>query len=43
MENLEKLAKKLGITLDELKERIQKNKKAEEDRIKSNAKKNHKN
>ena len=41
MDNLEKLAQKLGISLEELKKRIKKNKDAEEDRIKSNAKKEH--
>ncbi len=41
MDNLEKLAQKLGISLEELKERIKKNKDAEEDMIKSNAKKEH--
>tara|TARA_B100000676_G_C18034283_1_gene820787 strand:- start:374 stop:499 length:126 start_codon:yes stop_codon:yes gene_type:complete len=40
MDNLEKLAKKLGISLEELNERIKKNKEAEEDKIKANAKKN---
>ena len=42
MDNLEKLAKKLNISVEELKERIKKNKDAEEDLIKSGAKKNHK-
>ena len=42
MDKLEVLAQKLGISLDELKERIKKNKDAEEDIIKSNAKKKHK-
>ena len=41
MDNLEKLAQKLGISLKELKDRIKKNKDAEEDMIKSNAKKEH--
>ena len=41
MDNLEKLAQKLGISLEELKKRIKKNKDAEEDKIKSNAKKEH--
>jgi len=40
MDNLKKLAKKLGISLEELNERIKKNKEAEEDKIKANAKKN---
>ena len=39
MSNLEKLAEKLGITLDELKSRIAKNKNAEEDLIESSSKK----
>ncbi len=39
MDNLEKLANKLGISLEELQRRIKKNKDAEEDKIKSNAKK----
>ena len=39
MDNLEKLAKKLNISIEELKERIKKNKDAEEDLIKSSAKK----
>ena len=39
MSNLEKLAEKLGMTLDELKSRIAKNKNAEEDLIESSAKK----
>ena len=38
MSNLEKLAQKLGISLEELNKRIQKNKSAEEDKIKANAK-----
>tara|TARA_B100000963_G_C22548160_1_gene635448 strand:+ start:394 stop:522 length:129 start_codon:yes stop_codon:yes gene_type:complete len=42
MDKLEVLAQKLGISLDELKERIKKNKDSEEDLIKSNAKKKHK-
>ena len=42
MDKLEVLAQKLGISLNELKERIKKNKDAEEDIIKSNAKKKHK-
>ena len=41
MDNLEKLAKKLNISVEELKDRI-KNKDAEEDLIKSSAKKKHK-
>jgi len=39
MDNLEKLAKKLGISLEELQKRIKKNKDAEEDKIRSKAKK----
>ena len=39
MEPLEKLAKKLGITIEELKNRIEKKKKEEEDKIEANAKK----
>ena len=34
----EKLAKKLGISIEELEQRIQTNKKAEEDKIESNEK-----
>ena len=41
MDKLEKLAKKLGISVDELKKRISENKSAEEDKIKSQAKKDH--
>ena len=41
MDNLEKLAQKLGISLEELKKRIKKNKDAEEDKIRSNSKKEH--
>ena len=40
MEALEKLAKKLGISIDELKRRIDQNKNKEEDKIEANAKKN---
>ena len=40
MENKEKLAKKLGISIDELERRIDKNKQAEEDKIDANAKNN---
>ena len=43
MSNLEQLAKKLGITIEELKLRIEKNRSAEEDRIESTAKKEKKN
>tara|TARA_X000000368_G_scaffold130981_1_gene102894 strand:+ start:114 stop:242 length:129 start_codon:yes stop_codon:yes gene_type:complete len=39
MDSLEKLAKKLGITLEELKKRIEQNKNEEEDKIDANAKK----
>ena len=39
MNPLEKLAKKLGITIEELKNRIEKKKKEEEDKIEANAKK----
>ena len=39
MDPLEKLAKKLGITIEELKKRIEKKKKEEEDKIEANAKK----
>ena len=39
MDHKEELAKKLGITVKELEERIQKNQKAEEDKIESTAKK----
>ena len=42
MSNLEQLAKKLGITIEELKLRIEKNRSAEEDRIESTAKKKRK-
>ena len=42
MNSKEKLAKKLGITVEELENRIQKNKKAEEDLIESTAKKKNK-
>ena len=42
MDNLEKLAKKLNISVEELKDRIKKNKDAEEDLIKSSAKNKHK-
>ena len=38
MENKEKLAKKLGISIEELERRITKNKQAEEDKIDANAK-----
>ena len=40
MEALEKLAKKLGISIDELKRSIDQNKNEEEDKIEANAKKN---
>jgi hypothetical protein len=33
-----KISKKLGISIEELEQRIQRNKKAEEDKIESNAK-----
>tara|TARA_B100000530_G_scaffold288761_1_gene204433 strand:+ start:116 stop:247 length:132 start_codon:yes stop_codon:yes gene_type:complete len=39
MSNLEKLAEKLGISIEELKSRIQKNKNAEQDAIESSSKK----
>lgn len=39
MGNLEKLAKKLGISLEDLKKRIEQNKNEEEDKIEANAKK----
>ncbi len=39
MNSKEKLAKKLGITIEELEKRINKNKNAEEDLIESTAKK----
>ena len=39
MEGLEKLAKKLGISVEELKRRIEKNKNEEEDKIEAGAKK----
>ena len=39
MDNLEKLAKKLGISLEDLKKRIEQNKNEEEDKIEANAKK----
>ena len=39
MDNLEKLAKKLGISLEDLKKRIERNKNEEEDKIEANAKK----
>ena len=39
MDPLEKLAKKLGITIEELKNRIEKNKNEEDDKIEANAKK----
>ena len=42
MNSKEKLAKKLGITVEELENRIQKNKEAEEDLIDSTAKKKNK-
>ena len=42
MNSKEKLAKKLGITVKELENRIQKNKEAEEDLIDSTAKKKNK-
>ena len=38
--NKKELAIKLGISIEELDKRIQKNKDAEEDKIESNAKKN---
>ncbi|HJO70693.1 MAG TPA: hypothetical protein QF428_03065 [Flavobacteriaceae bacterium] len=42
MNSKEKLANKLGITVEELENRIQKNKEAEEDLIESTAKKKNK-
>jgi len=39
MNTKEKLAEKLGISVEELNERIKKNKKAEEDKIEANIKK----
>lgn len=42
MNNLEKLAQKLNISVEELKLRIEKNKNAEMDLIESNSKKNKK-
>ena len=42
MNSKEKLAKKLGITIEELENRIKKNKEAEEDLIDSTAKKKNK-
>ena len=39
MNSLEKLASKLGISVEELKKRIEKNKSEEEDKIEANAKK----
>ena len=42
MEGLEKLAKKLGISVEELKRRIEKNKNEEEDKIEAVAKKKNK-
>ncbi|SVD70814.1 uncharacterized protein METZ01_LOCUS423668 [marine metagenome] len=42
MNSKEKLAKKLGITVEELENRIKKNKEAEEDLIESTAKKKNK-
>lgn len=42
MNNLEKLAQKLNISVEELKLRIEKNKNAEIDLIESNSKKNKK-
>ena len=42
MEGLEKLAKKLGISVEELKRRIEKNKNEEEDKIEASAKKKNK-
>lgn len=43
MEHLKQLAQKLGITVEELKARIEKNEKAERDAIESNAKNKTKN
>ena len=42
MNSKEKLAKKLGITVEELENRIKKNREAEEDLIESTAKKKNK-
>jgi hypothetical protein len=42
MNSKEKLAKKLGITVEELENRIKRNKEAEEDLIESSAKKKNK-
>ena len=42
MNSKEKLAKKLGLTVEELENRIKKNKEAEEDLIESTAKKKNK-
>ena len=39
MDPLEKLADKLGISVEELKKRIEQNKNEEEDKIEANAKK----
>ena len=39
MDSLEKLAAKLGISVEDLKKRIKKNKNEEEDKIEANAKK----
>ena len=39
MDALEKLASKLGISVEELKKRIEQNKNEEEDKIEANAKK----
>ena len=39
MDSLEKLAAKLGILIEDLKERIKKNKSEEEDKIEANEKK----
>ena len=39
MSSKEELAKKLGLSIEELDKRINKNKQAEEDKIESNAKK----
>ena len=39
MDALEKLANKLGISVEELKKRIEQNKNEEEDKIEANAKK----
>tara|TARA_B100001175_G_C19511204_1_gene644004 strand:+ start:566 stop:691 length:126 start_codon:yes stop_codon:yes gene_type:complete len=40
MDSLEKLASKLGISIKELKRRIEKNKNEEDDKIEANSKKN---